>query len=464
MLGFEVQRVDDTRANLPTVLVQDNRVMQVDDRARLAGIAVGSTLATAHSIAPGLDHFQRDGDVEAKRLEFLGQASYRFSSQISLALPAGLLIEGRGSLRLFGGLAALKKAMSALYERLGHEHRIAAAPTPLAALVLARAGLGDASDDPMATLRNVPLSCTDLADKELERLSNMGISRLGQLLTLPKAELGKRFQAELVDYLARLTGQRADPRRAIEPVERFQSTLHLLEPIRGKGALLFPMRRLADELARWLVARCLGTGTLIWDYTPFAGQPLTLEVRFANPRTDAKSFLALSQLQLDRAQLPDEVMTVSLQADSIAPLAATAADLLALVDNRGTASRAELVDRLTAKLGAAAIMGVRLANDHRPEHAWRPQDPVGQRRSRALSISAPRQETDRPLWLLDPPQPVNAKQFKLLSGPERIVAGWWAEDSKSLERDYFAALDNVGARCWLYRDRDESWYLHGYFS
>ena len=467
-LGFETQRDDDDSGKQrpvkqrPAVLVHDNRIVQVDERAQLAGIAVGSTLATAHSIAPELIHFQRNAEMEVKRLEVLGQASYRYSSQVSLALPDALLIEGRGSLRLFGGLTAFKEAVGKLYEHLGYEHRLAAAPTPLAALILARAGLGEVSGTPMTILPSVPLAYTGLPGKELERLANMGISRLGQLLELPKAELGKRFSAELVDYISRVTGRRADPRQSIEPEERFHSRLHLLEPIRGKDALLFPMRRLADELSRWLTDRCLGTRTLSWSYAPFSGRALTLEVRLADPRTDAKSFLALSELQLDRARLPEEVMSVALQAGLITPVTPAVADLLAQADNRRSASRAELVDRLTAKLGDDAITGLCVADDHRPERAWHWQTPAGRRRSRAEA--KPTREIDRPLWLLDPPCPVNAKQFKLLHGPERIESGWWEDSSASLERDYFVALAKSGARCWLYRNRDRRWYLHGYFS
>ena len=469
MLGFEVQRTDDSR---PAVLVHENRVCQADERALQAGIALGSTLATAHSIAPELLHFPFDTELQTKHLEILAQAAYRFSSEVSLAPPDALLIEGSRSLRLFGGHDALKRTVSQLYERLGHAHRLATAPTPMAALVLSRAGLGDRPGEAMVTVRTAPLAAMDLTEKELERLANMGMTRVGQLLELPMGELGKRFSAELVDVLDRLTGRRADPRETIRPVERFHSRLHLLEPIRGKDPLLFPMRRLADELSQWLKARCLGAQTLTWSCAPFADRAVTLEVRFASLRTDAKSFLSLTQLQLDRAELPEEVMTVSLQAGQIAPLSPASEDLLALADDRGNTSQAELVDRLAAKLGTGAVAGLGTADDHRPELAWRWQAPGDRRRMRTgtpayrqhAQATASTSAGDRPLWLLDPPRPVNAKGFKLLDGPERIDVGWWEDDARALERDYFVAMAQTGARCWLYRNREQRWYLHGYFS
>ena len=462
MLGFEVQRSSDAKESRPAVLVEDNRVCQADERALQAGIALGSTLATAHSIAPELVHFPHDTELQTKQLEVLAEATYRFSSEVSLAPPDALLIESSRSLRLFGGRAALRRVVSQLYERLGHAHHLATAPTPMAALILSRAGLGDRSGEPMVTVRAAPLAAMDLSEKELERLANMGMTRVGQLLDLPTGELGKRFNAGLVDELDRLTGRRADPRETIQPAERFHSRLHLLEPIRGKAPLLFPMRRLADELSRWLKARCLGARTLTWSYAPFADQAVTLDVRFANPRTDAKSFLSLTQLQLDRAELPEEVMTVSLQAGQITPLTPASQDLLALADDRGNTSQSELVDRLAAKLGTGAVAGLSTADDHRPELAWRWQAPGGRRRTKAPPESDT--EVNRPLWLLDPPRPVNAKRFRLLDGPERIDVGWWEDDASALERDYFVAVTQSGARCWLYRDREQRWYLHGYFA
>ena len=481
MLGFEVHRRSED-ADRPGVLVQDNRVCQANDRALQAGIALGSTLATAHSIAPELEHFPYDTELQTKQLEVLAQATYRFSSEVSLAPPDALLIESSRSLRLFGGREALRRTVSQLYVRLGHADRLATAPTPMAALILSRAGMGDHPGDPMETVCTAPLAAMDLTEKELERLANMGMTRVGQLLDLPMDELGKRFNSELVDELGRLTGRRADPRETIQPAERFHSRLHLLEPIRGKNPLLFPMRRLADELSRWLKARCLGARTLTWSYAPFADEAVTLDVRFANPRTDAKSFLSLTQLQLERAELPEEVMTVSLQAGQITPLTTASLDLLALADDRGQTSQSELVDRLAAKLGTGAIAGLATADDHRPELAWHWQAAAGARASRPAGSPVPggmrawtpayhrrteappesATEVNRPLWLLDPPRPVNASRFRLLDGPERIDVGWWG-DARALERDYFVAMAQSGARCWLYRDREQRWYLHGYF-
>ena len=72
----------------------------------------------------------------------------------------------------------------------------------------------------------------------------------------------------------------------------------------------------------------------------------------------------------------------------------------------------------------------------------------------------------RPLWLFAEPRPLGAEpassELKLLSGPERIEAGWW--DGNEVGRDYFVGRDAQGAEVWLYRDRGGQWFVQGVFA
>ena len=503
-LGLE-ERLDtlDDDACEPAILVEDNRVVQVNDQARQAEIALGSTLATANSILPELNYFNRDPAAERKRLGRLARMAYRYTPRVSPAPPNALLLEVRGSLRLFGGMKALADKLVADCRRCGHEQSLATATTPLAALMLARAGMGIVGDGlvPSRTgeqsvriaLQGVPLACSDLPPRDLERLANMGITRIAELLELPWGELGKRFGPELVDYLARLTGQKADPRPFIEPHERFQSSVHLLEPVRGKDALLFPMRKLAAELARWLARRHFGVRLLTWTVKRLTGPAVVLSVEFAQPRRDDQSFLALSRLKLDGADMPGEVMSVSLRADFVGPFTTALADLWGMTEHNA-ATRAELVDLLAAKLGGDAVQGLRSVDDHRPEQAWSTEDPVSEGAVRTVGNDLAHGYS-RPMWLLDPPKPVDAKLYELILGPERIETGWWEREfaarilpgerdrcaverefaarilpgerdrsAAGCSRDYYVAYSRHGAKCWLYREQNERWFLHGFFS
>ena len=76
----------------------------------------------------------------------------------------------------------------------------------------------------------------------------------------------------------------------------------------------------------------------------------------------------------------------------------------------------------------------------------------------------------RPLAELRSRPLLDGRPLSLLSGPERIEAGWW--DAELAERDYFIAEAADGALVWIYRARlplstesgsESGWFLHGRF-
>ena len=516
-LGLEIfQRRHPHDLRQPTVLVEDGQVRLVNKRARSAGVAVGAGLATALSIAPQLLHFERDPAAETERLRVLATMAHRFTPTVSVAPPAALLLEVQGSLNLFAGLGPLLGRLRRAVQRLGHGAVLAAAHTPAAALALAKAGLAaPLSDFPnrveltqktSEALAGAPIACTEIEARSIERLADMGLFDVGALVRLPRYELGKRFGPGLVETLDKLTGAMPDP-RAPEPLrERFRSSMHLLESVSSKPVLRLPMRHLAVELEAWLTARQLGARALRWVFKPLSGRPTVLPVRFAQPRMRANSLLEISGLALDRIDLPAEVMSLSLVADAVEPIAEAGATHRDLLGEGASADQApmDFVDRVAARLNGESVRVLRLVDDHRPECATalapaalpkvaQPPSagPLGSPSASPLA-SHSASPFPRPMWLLESPRPVNPERYQILSGPERIETGWWEPPplekgasrsachsarhsashsaSHSTCRDYFVAMDPEGARCWLFRPRTldsnpaEQWYLHGFFS
>ena len=472
----------------PTVLVEDGRVRLANAPARKVGIVPGATLATAHGIASRLRHFERDPATEVNQLHHLAEAVYRYTSHVSVCAPNGLVLDMQGSQVLFGGVEALAGEIERLCSRMGHAARVAFAHTPAGALTLARAGRRPSPEALMPAaaldaLRGVPLACAEIEARDVERLANMGVFQIGQLLALPRDELGTRFGPGLQSYLARLVGELPDPRTPIVPREIFTSSLHLIEAIANKQTLLFPMRRLTTELATWLAARQLGVLRLSWAFHPLHGASCRIETRFAHPRGDALGMLDIAKLRLEQADLPAETMGIELTAMETAPCASEAEGLfgaadfaapLASTDEGRTPAPApmHLVDAIAARLGNRALQCLALTDDHRPERAWTPRRPSAKHIADARkSAPAPGIGESRPLWLFDPPRPVRARRFRFLAGPERIEAGWW---DTAVARDYYVAIDGDGTQCWLFQARDhrsgdnnpsdEGWFLHGYFA
>lgn len=441
-------------AEVPVALIEDGKALAVNDVAATAGILPGSSQATAVGICSNIVCFSRDASAEDARLGLLAELAWRFTSHVSLAEPDGLRLEVGRSLRLFGGLAALCEEVEALYRGLGHELRLAAAATPLAATVLARAGT--------SSLQAVPLACTHLEPDAIERFANMGIESLGQVLALPAAELGQRFDSELLAYLDRLVGRLPDPQDLLVPTETFASVLHLVSSVQDGNALLFPVRRLAGELASWLASRRLGASEIVWTFTALHGEEASLAVRFARPRSDAGALFDHTRLRFEGFRPPSEVMSVSLRAESLRLLKSVTQPLLPEAPGsgiHGDSAALELVDRLAARLGEDALHGIRIVDDHRPERAWGIRH-VRQMHGKGVES---RQGTlpVRPIWLMPAPEPVRRGDFTLLGECERIETGWW---DGAVARDYFVARARDGRQCWLFREEKERWFLHGYFA
>ncbi len=474
-LGLEIWQLSEAAGKgatpRPTVLLEDNRVVLCDGAAERAGLQAGATLATAHSITADLVHFHRDEQREADRLALLGDLLYRFSGQVSLAPPDALVLEIGSSLALFDDAERLTRETIELCRSLGHEAQGQLAASPSAALVLATANCRQLEAVPLTAAR-LPGSRTTVSqkkpapgrkvDKELEKLHNMGINRLGPLLALPEREVARRFGPTLVDYLGRLTGRLPDPRECIVPTPDFDESLHLLEPIKDKDTVLFPMQRLLGTLEAWLVTHQLGAERLLWTFSTHGEEDrVALPVTFARAQQQKRAFLDIMRLKLEPVELPEEILNVRLEAQRLSPWLGGSRSLFRLLDNTTagsieTAESSELIDQLRARLGERSCSRIVIEDQHTPEAAWRPGKPA----ERAADITAGPQAVHRPLWLFDPPHPTDIARLEVLKGPERIQSAWWQQ---AIWRDYYVVSLENGARCWAFQDASNQWYLHGYF-
>src|SRR5262245_18536909 len=378
-----------TRAldNVAIVLVEEHRVTQRNATAARFGIEPGCTLATAQSLCHPLVHGGRSFDAEAARLRELAELAHHFSSAITVQDPCSILLELRASLKLFGGLYRLKRQIKRLFTEVGHETALGIAHTPAAAVILARARVSGCTDaNPsfelltrasVDALRGIDIRHSDCDPVEVERLSNMGITRLGQLFDLPAAYLAKRFGTTLPRYLARLVGTRTDPRFNIVPAPSFRGSLHLLEPVNDKETLSFPMQRLINELNGWLIGRVLGVSRLRWHFSALHGTPVSLDIELTKPQQNRKNLLTVSRFELERLDLPDEILSIGLEALRLEPWEERSDELLA---SPGTAiggiAASHLIDQLKARLGPSACRSLETLDDHRPERAWRQVTPT----------------------------------------------------------------------------------------
>ena len=409
-------------------------------------------------------------DVSAASKTLAGIA-LGFTPRVSLEPPDAVLLEVCGSRGLFGGLEALRNALLARVHERALAVRWALAPTPRAAIALARAGRAVAilaRDRLVGALAPLPLTVLRWDERTLARLESAGVRDIGGALRLPRAGFTQRFGRAALADLDRLVGRQCEPRRAFLPRERFRVRHELSFELVHHEALLRQLAPLLEALENFLRARQSGIDVLVLRLVhrgrDARGAPLCtqLVLRLATADFLAARFTSLLAEHLARLALPAPVLRCELHSGVLRPLVTASDGLWRPGEHGGVVTRESpaLVERLRARLGDDSVYGLDVVDEHRPEVAWCVAEP-------ALRASTPRESAcvRRPLWLLRVPEPLvhGLGGLQLLDGPERIESGWW--DGCDVARDYYIARDDAGAELWVYRERlaPHAWYLHGRF-
>ena len=459
----------------PAVVTTRNRVCHINAAAEAFGIRVGSSVDTASTLVEQIVVCNRDEAKEQRMLRHLAQWAYQFTSHVSLKPPLGLLLEAGASLKLFGGIQNITGRLQGGLAGLGFTAAMSVHHTPLAAMTCARAGLPH-----MTPPEKMPVSALGVEARIIEALQKTGVRSVAEVLALPPAGLSRRFGADFMDHLQRLTGNAADPQRYIGEKPVFVSEINFLSDITDTSALIFPVHRLLQEFHEFLMTRQLRISAFEFRLAHRHHPPREITVTLAEPENDLSLFRLLIQLQLDKVRDVPEVDSVRLSAHRFVSSESVSGDLFhgtrfqqsdgrsgALADRE---NGLRLINMLHTRLGAQACFGLALANDHRPEKAWT-QVPVHQRRDRSLPDMSD-ESIKRPAFLLRKPYRLQTRDNRpwgngaltLLAGPERIDFGWWDGDAH-VSRDYFIARHSNGALYWLYQEQQShDWYLHGIFS
>jgi protein ImuB len=369
---------------------------------------------------------------------------------------------------------------------LGYRAHTAAAPTPLGAWLLCRAGRSHPVTNHTAliqALHSLPVEVLVEFESEANAaaqgrsgkaqphpgpqhipatLRGMGLHSLGDCLRLPRDGLARRLGPGFVRCLDRALGKVPDPRTAFKSPPRFESRLTLPSEVTDTAALLFAARRLVLELAGFLLARSRGVQEVRLALYPYKGSPDYLILGLISPSRDPDHLLKLLRQRLEQYELSNPVDALELSADRLVPLNPSDRHLF-VETSPDKQDWPQLMETLQARLGRDAVRGLCPRSDHRPERAWRYGFPG---ESKNTAISAP-----RPLWLLKEPAALDTVQNQpwldgrlvLEHRPERIESGWW--DGTDIARDYYVAESPRHERFWIFRELrpPHRWFLHGIF-
>jgi protein ImuB len=438
-------------------------VVACNARAARQGIAPGMSLSAAIARVPGLRVLERRPAAEAALLDRLGRWALQFTPVVSLEPPGAVLAEVRGSLDLFGGAMALVRRALAGLSANGLSASLALAPTPRAALWLARAELAmtvTRLDALPGVAARLPLACLQWPEDTVATLAGLGIRSVADLLRLPRAGFAARFGPQLLDELDEGLGRRPAPRRRHVVPERFDERLELPAAADSVFLLQPSLGRLLARLEAFLRARASGIRALRVDLLHRRGMPTRLSLSLARMAGDAAALRELLGERLGRCRLDEPVVALRLRSGRVLPLLVRDAGLFERGRSADPEATARLLDLLRARLGHDAVFSVLQVAEHRPERAFRIAEPGV---AAGLPVPWLAARPARPLWMLAEPQPLDGWEGAILTGPERIESGWW--DGHDVRRDYYVALSRAGVRLWIFRERPpgQGWFLHGIF-
>ena len=426
------------------------------------------------------------------------------------------MLDISGVAHLFGGEAGLVADGLARLHAQGITGVAGVADNPRGASALARFSAQKIASENLnekafaRLFHDLPLAALGLDEKTVADMARAGLRRIGDVALRPRAPITARFGALPVARLDELRGlQRASISPRFPPPD-FCAERRFASPIQTVEAIELSLRKLADDLVVLLERQAKGARRVELSLYRVDGAVRRIAVGASRPLNEAR---AIQRLFAEKLASPDEdaidagfgVDLMRLACLAAEPLAPSQSEIERAHEAERARALADLIDRLSARLGARAVTRRDLVEAHLPELAetsapaifaeprragegrsllpLRAGEDGGRRPPDEGSGSAPA----RPLRLFVRPEPIEAlaevpdgpplrfrwrrvlHDVAAIEGPERIAPPWWRRDGGPT-RDYFRAEDSEGRRFWLYREglwgRETArakWFLHGVF-
>jgi protein ImuB len=454
-----------------------------------AGMRRGTRLTDARALDPGLQAVAADPGGDADLLARLARWASRWSPLVEVDGEDGLRLDATGVAHLFGHEAGLVRDIETRFARLGLTVRVAVAGTAGAAWGLARFPSPSRGEGLEELLAPLPVAALRLPPGPTRTLELLGLKTIGQLAGVPRRSLARRFREadNPLDALDRMLGRKAEPLSAAPCEAPPRATLRLAEPVADPSAAAQALEVLVPRLVEQLAARRLGVRRLVLCGYRVDGEVAMAGAATALPTREAKH---LRRLLADRTGELDPGFGFDaflLEASWCEPLGAAQESLVD--EPRGERQVAELVDRLTVKLGADKVRRPVARGSHVPERASGWVGMEGKEPSPRPSPVKDGRGGRRPQRLLDQPEAIGViyatpeglprrftwrrgvHDIARVEGPERIAPEWWREKASARLRDYYRVEDASGRRFWIYREGLAGdgrggaplWYLHGLF-
>ena len=510
-----------------TVVWRDGcpRLAALNPHARAAGLRVHMRLADARTLVPDLVTTAGEPQVDRTLIEAIAGWCDRYTPWVAVdplgaALAeeeatlvcsaggfggdAGLLLDVTGCGHLYGqGEAGERALLADLVERLARHDftcRAAMADTAGAAWALARyaekqAALFCPHNGQREALAALPIDGLRLDPGTLETFLKLGLRRIGDLYSIPRAPLSRRFGDLPLSRLDQALGRVDEPIEPRRPPPVFRSRISFAEPIGRPEDIAAATDRLILALCRQFEQASVGARKLELALYRVDGSVDRTAIGTSRPNRDAPKLLKLFEEKLGALDPGFGVELMILGAPEVEEWTG-AQDYL---PETGTPARSswhedgtlDLADRLALRLGAENVVRLAPHDSHLPnrvqiavpfattvpEGAWaRLASMKGARPTRLLQ--RPEEIAVTAMMPDDPPRQFqwhrHTHRIVRVQGPERIADEWWRSRPPTKVvpanivppvRDYYRVEDKDGARFWVFRDgmvNTDKWFLHGF--
>ncbi len=452
----------------------------LNEIAERNGLHRGMTLADARAICPDLITRPADIAREAAALAALRRWMGRYAPMVARDGSDGLIADITGVPHLFGGEQDLRGDLHARMARAGLSVVSAIAGTRGAAHALARHGGGIIPEGRLVDkIGPLPVSALRTDTETTQALGRMGLTRIADLITQPRAPLARRFGSGLILRLDQALGHQPEPVAAETEAPHFGVRMTLPEPIGLQADVMAGLTRLLDRLCHTLGQHHMGARRLRLDLHRVDREIAQVEIGLARPMRDPERITALFSKGIADVEAGFGIEAMRLEAhvtERLPPEQIGGGQAMRHED-----ALADLFSRLGNRLGFERVLRLLPAESTIPERSFL----LAPAAYSEAAPPPPRTGPERPI-IIFPPEPVAIRgmdhpghpparfrwrrmQFTTMraTGPERIAPEWWLIDPdwQSGLRDYWRIETREGPRLWLFHTpQSPAWSVQGEFA
>lgn len=450
--------------------------------AEAQGVYSGLVVADARAIIPGLQVLDDKPGLTEKLLKRIAEWCIRFTPFAAIDPPGGIILDASGCAHLWGGEEVYLKEIVTRLKARGYHVRAAIADTIGTAWGVARFGK---QSNIIPKSRNVealiplPPSALRLEAETIDRLHKLGLRKIKDFISMPRSALRRRFGNNIIQRLNQALGVEEEIIKPVIPIEPYQERLPCLEPIVTATGIEIALQRLLKTLCCRLLQEQKGFRHACFKCYRVDGKIEQVDIATSHASYNVNHLFKLFEIKLQTIEPDLGIELFILEAPKVEDHVASQEKLWEARCGLEDIQLAELIDRITGKIGSNSIKRFLPAEHYLPERSIKPTSSLQEQKTTDWTLDRP-----RPIQLLAIPEHIDVmaivpdnppiyfrykgQMHKVIKadGPERIEQEWWIEEGQ--HRDYYAVEDEQGCRYWLFRlghyDEDYEWFIHGFFA